>query len=701
MTTNKVGFWTPVKWEDHSHQSGTTADQYFSYSSGRTVTCIRDEKNIQFCEKSKPLSKSQRCLQGFLTFLKVVSLITLLVPFIFLIIKLAARSNKNYRMIPQISKKEPSASKSKLDDKNPLLPKKDTPSKDESADLRSLHTPPKTPPLSSDSDDETTSETSTSSESDSPEEPLNAASAPGSSIQPEKETPFLVLIGRMTSFRNLDTGMMNVLRRETSFQRATMGVLRGEYTDTEIAAVEEIRTINTLQRTQSILRKEIENLQKQPNSPMIHRKIERCRRMLEACLRFDGFDKPLAQPTEDFDQWLGSWYFRALLKDHFDELTEDASEEDHLTAYKTALDEFIAAPINFREQSIECETETARFLRCGALYDPTNPYTHLSELRDLFRQGRRAINKKKTEIEKIQKDNSKNFKVWATTAYALEQLGQIEETIRIREEILQRQALQIVWAQVEIALKKAEPFPHGQLRIAHLALLNEDNIGMDSNTGWYHHEGYEILDMDAVYEFLHGKAIYFDGTGPAIDADGAIHLPKIAGQTDGDLVTLQTGFFNISIQGKSKETLQTRINRQSCAKLGLNGKLSIKRPGKETCPTTVEHATLLHRELEDAGFQTIISCLSGKDRTGWVAYQVVLDQIVAAGGIRPEGLETAGYNNLKGVLLENFGDDAIKVSKRKLRGVSHGERAKLLKQQMDGLIQPLPKLRGHQKRKRS
>jgi len=475
-----------------------------------------------------------------------------------------------------------------------------------------------------------------------------------------------------------------------------MGILTARYNET---TVEEIKTLNSVDRTKKILGEEIHHLREMLESnpserARLEKRIERCEWILEACNKYDGFDKPANVPMDDFNQWLGSWYFRALITDYFSIAGENATPEEYLAAYVEATKEFISAPVNFREQTMTCGDEAISFLRCGALYDPTNPYTNMQELRNLQQGGEEAIANKRKEILRIQQANKKNPRVVATTTFALMQLENIQETIHIREETLKRQALQVVWAQVEIAVKKEEQFPDGKLKIAHIGLLNEDNVGMDQKSGWYHHEGNEIQDMNSVYEFLHGKTIVFDGSGPLIAEDGSIHMPY-SSKEGPPQVLLEAAFFNISIQGKLKHggQLQNEINTKNSKNIRFKfPKRTSKGPNQ--CKTSVEHSTLLHKELEKAGFQTAISCLSGKDRTGWVAYQICLNKMESAGMKVPQGLRTAGFEILKSVLQQNYGKKILKVTKRWLKGVSKAERAKLGAVQMSDLATAPAKLRG-------
>jgi len=481
------------------------------------------------------------------------------------------------------------------------------------------------------------------------------------------------------------------------------GVYEEKTKDGTKIAKEEIKTLNSVDRTKKILEEEIKHLDFLSNDqPQVKQRIGRCKLMLEACKKYDGFDKPANIIMEDSDQWFGSWYFRSLITLYFNELEKNATQEDYNAAYENATKEFIASPVNLREQTVTTgKPDRLSFLRCGALYDPCNPYTNMEELRDIqskLKKGdKKAIEAKKAEIRDIQQKNKKNPRVVATTTFALNQLDnkKIEETIRNREDTLKIQALQMVWAQVDIALKKGNPFKEGELKIAHIGLLNEDNISMDQKSGWYHHEGNEILDMNSVFEFLNGKKIFFDGTGPFISDDGSIHMPYKRTEVPSE-VTIVAAFFNISIQGglKNKGQLQKNLNLHNAQKINFELPSRKSKGVFRHSETSVEYSTRLHNSLEMKGFQTSISCLSGKDRTGWVAYQICLNKIKNSGMKRPKGLDTPGFNILRDILEQNYGKRVIKVVKTRLKGISKIDHAWLVSKQLGDVIGKTSPLRG-------
>lgn len=471
-----------------------------------------------------------------------------------------------------------------------------------------------------------------------------------------------------------------------------MCVLTADYSTPTLTAKSTIETVDTLRKTKQILSAEYEFLSAKLADPhlgkvdksIVQDRMEKCLNMMEACAAYDGYDKPVNMKNmSDVKEWLGSYYWRSTIMENFIACSTQGSKNPHIDAYRKSVNEFIAAPVNFRIQSITCGDKTSSILRCGVLYDPTNPFTHLNELKEIQKKGPDAIQAKRQEIQKIQDSNRENPFVVASTGFALEQLSDtasLDKTIRERENNLTRQALQVVWAQLEIAQQSQEPFPDGKLKMSHVTILNEDNISIDKSVGWYHHEGNEIQDMAAVYKLLDNKQILFDNTGPYIDDKGQIHMPFKA-ENGPDTIKLETAFFNISTQGRlrNKGVMQSAINQESAAKVG------IKIPKKTY--TSVEQVNALNAELEANGFQSGISCLSAKDRTGWTLYQYELDKLESHGVARPSGFETPGYKMLADVLEQNYGKRILKVVKAKLRDVGKMEHGGLAVAQLRDTIE--------------
>ncbi len=714
MVSHKISSFTPVKWDDNKHKFAEACDQYFSYLGGRTVKVIKEDPlNKKFvCETTKKSSWLTKLGYGLLALLKIASLVTIVVPLIFAIGKAYYRSGKEFIIEDQPLRGRVTSGLLEVDD----IPSSESDG-EEHLPLGGLsHRIPQSTKIFASSDSDVQESDSEDQESVNYSSGYGTPSGPkfnpddfGSITivsNPEDEDDFLI-DHSSTSILTDTAGASNGLD-DASEVNPTAGILTATYLE---GTTEQIRTLNSVERTKQILTQEVASLEQQLSQTtdtnrreILLRKIERCTLMQEACAGYDGFDKPANVKIGDFDQWFGSYYWRALITDHFNKLPEKCTPDNYLSAYKNAVAEFIAAPVNFRKQTITCGNEELSFLRCGALYDPTNPYTHLNELKAIREEGASAIAKKCKQIEKL-RDGKKgwfpklgadktNPYVTATTNFALDQLSNIDETIRIREENLKRQGLQIVWAQIEIAQAKNIPFPDGELKMAHIGLLNEDNISMDNKSGWYHHEGNEIQDMAAVYQYLNNKTIVFDvsgGAAPFIDANDVIHMPAAKDQSSAQ-VTLKAAYFNISVQGKleNKGRLQRRINEESSKDIGF---IFPKRK-KNTCKSSVEHATLLQSQLQIAGFQTAVSCLSGKDRTGWVAYQAVLDFIEKKGVARPTGANTPGYEILNDVLEQNYGKRVIKLTKRWMNGFNPGDRGDLLMEQLDDLRSPPAKLRG-------
>jgi len=99
MDTSKIGYFTPVEWNNGKHNFADACDQYFSLFGKRTVKVINPEsKNFQVtqkeAEKSNFPSKAGRFI---LAVLKITSIVTIIIPLIFAIGKAVNRSEKPFK----------------------------------------------------------------------------------------------------------------------------------------------------------------------------------------------------------------------------------------------------------------------------------------------------------------------------------------------------------------------------------------------------------------------------------------------------------------------------------------------------------------------------------------------------------------------------------------------------------------------------
>lgn len=663
LNLEKVGFWTPVEWKEGDAGFATTCDKYFSCFGDKTVTVVEiDEEKKYLCQKSN----SETSPSWLKTIFLILSVISIIIPIILFIGKIFNRIGQNLYLTPSVPQQFPPIQ----DEPKELL------EENEGGQFENLE-----------ADQKALIASSPSLEPAKTSELLTRISAidPHAIVQQKK---LLNEQQKVNPIENSDAVKTNV-DLVTPKAKHPMGVLKGFYSED---CVEQVTTIDTVERCKLILQEEIKYLSNQllhlngEQQKLFAQRLSRCEHMLNACRVYNGFDKPKDVPMDDYDQWLGSWYFRALMTYYFDRIPEGSPTADYFKAFDRVVARFIAAPINFRKQSISCGEKTMTFLRCGVLYDPTNSFTSLKELLELADAGE----SKKNQLLDLQKKYHTNPKALAALNHAYNQLNDIEETIRIRKEILERQALQLVQAQIEIALMKKEAFPNQKLKIAHIGLLNEDNISMDEKCGWYHHEGYEMQDMAYIYEFLHGKTIVFDSSGPFIDKEQIIHMPFPV-KLENPQIKLEAAFFNFSFQGKTERKLQNDINLSSCLRIGFQN-MPLER--FDNIKSSAEHTIFIFELLESMGFQTAISCLSGKDRTGWMAYQIVINFIEKYGYQRPEGLETPGAKIAFEIAEQNYGKKILKLLKWRLEGVSLVERAALLKKQVRDRSEKPAVLRG-------
>jgi hypothetical protein len=151
-----------------------------------------------------------------------------------------------------------------------------------------------------------------------------------------------------------------------------------------------------------------------------------------------------------------------------------------------------------------------------------------------------------------------------------------------------------------------------------------------------HDERVEMEDMQEIFKEFKGKKLLFNGEGPSIDGD-TISLPQdclpqgVEVPPDKE-IKLRTIFVNLSVQGNTKNNAaQLKINQEAMEDL-------IKQ-----YPEDVETYKKIGDPKQDGGYGTAedfisfllrtkkmavsIGCLSAKDRTGFIAERLMLNQL--------------------------------------------------------------------------
>ena len=257
--------------------------------------------------------------------------------------------------------------------------------------------------------------------------------------------------------------------------------------------------------------------------------------------------------------WYDSRYFRYLLN------------LDSSMSYERAVKPYSAGPVNLRLQTVRaCGAKAAdqnnemSWFRIGVITDPTNGYTNLQELKGM-RLNKKLYRQKIDELLHLKTKYEPTTRIWQSLDYALHELDDLHSTIVKRRHILRDQMAlltlsQLIQNKAQIAnLATGDKFP-----FVHIGLLNEESHHIKIS-GWVHDEKNEMLDMREIFDEFKGKKIIFEEglNDPYLDAQGCFHFPK---ETDNcpNWITIEPIFFNISVQGNTKNTpAQAEINQKS------------------------------------------------------------------------------------------------------------------------------------------
>lgn len=299
-----------------------------------------------------------------------------------------------------------------------------------------------------------------------------------------------------------------------------------------------------------------------------------------------------------------------------DQYREDASRvAAGLSPYEQPP--YVPAVVNLRTHRLEGPSGAFKFVRSGALTDPTEGGTYLSETSSPTRKRR-----------------------------------------------LQDQMLQLLTTHLEEHAEALEDpksviNQSGQFVMGQVSLLDPSRNKNRSKEGFVHNERNQMLDMDALFDTFQGYTLVFDGSGPFVEeGQKKIYLPQKFTKDSGQprTLTLQTVFFNVSVQGLKSNTGEQRdINLKNLAKLEelldqastdkpyakyLYGKLggnkgglaklkrrlkTVKKQMEKNKKSNYAVAKELALIFSDMQAGVGINCFSGKDRTGYLMILLMMD----------------------------------------------------------------------------
>jgi hypothetical protein len=331
--------------------------------------------------------------------------------------------------------------------------------------------------------------------------------------------------------------------------------------------------------------------------------------------------------------WANSNYFRDILR----------AKPRLKFEYNLLIKKYLPLPINMRIHICQVFNNTTKtkekseLVRVGVISDMRNGFTNLKQLKQLaheLKEGRteNLFQLKHEIIHKTERQLKKgNYNVFGSAQYALNEIQDLESihaTIENRRQFMMLQALPLI---LEHA-KKSELDKIDLLKIIDVRLLNHKANKIDSQTGWYHNEANELLDMNEIFKELSTKLLICDGQGPFIDENGDIHLPQLVKTPEGEIKKIQifAAVVNHSVQGYTKnDGVAREVNLESYSRLVMRfphqSHIDI---AKVLMKKTTGYASAL--DLLDIAqqkdFKISTGCLSAKDRTGflgaaWVVFK--------------------------------------------------------------------------------
>lgn len=347
---------------------------------------------------------------------------------------------------------------------------------------------------------------------------------------------------------------------------------------------------------------------------------------------------------------------------------------------KSANEQYIPACVNLRTQVVTKPDGSiaSSINRSGAISDYRNGSTNLDDMKsarevlknvyswdqvpasaqqtvnktlnqaaisDHMAANKGAINKDLAEsfLENLKKEN--------TPQQALKKL---ESAIVDREFVLENQALQDLVAHFDAIQTNGGSIDdqvnkNSSILFGRVSML--DGIKQPVLGQFELNEKNQMLDMKAIYQTLNGKDMVFDGKGPFIDNDGAIHMPfRVEGENGPVSKPLNAIFFNISAQGNvQNEGPQKEINEdalkqvnvlvnEACKNLVISGHsddavqlmtdfMSLKNDLEQGVTSGFLTAEKAMDLMLDCNSLVSINCFSGKDRTGLLAAKRTLTEL--------------------------------------------------------------------------
>jgi hypothetical protein len=318
------------------------------------------------------------------------------------------------------------------------------------------------------------------------------------------------------------------------------------------------------------------------------------------------------------------------------------------STYEEACKTFpLGAPVNMRLHKMESHDGTEQILRMGVITDVSNGWYSLKDLQEMKTKPE-LIQKKKDEIDEFIAHPSKlgilgkiiqKFKPdygslkgdrLASAERAKKLLENVDTTLENRKKVLQRQMLQVVTEQLNAnpdKIKEGEPF-----NLFQVSLLNLKKKHLDS-TGWMHDEEVAYEDMRRImHEFQDMKVMLGGKEAPKIDTDQkTIFIPSEKNAE----ITLNTFVFNISPQGNLKnDDVQLYDNSVELDRLKAkhpdffdkHDHLRNRLVGDDSGYDLAEDlsACIADHLKNDTHGSLGINCMSGKDRTGFVAARLMI-----------------------------------------------------------------------------
>lgn len=406
--------------------------------------------------------------------------------------------------------------------------------------------------------------------------------------------------------------------------------------------------VDTIEQYRELLEEEINILEKSGSNP------DRLKRALNERDRLVQRIKKNQQAT-----WIKSQEFRDLVKK---------------TNYENASNAFTrGCPVNLRIQRMTNQTdqEIGRIGRLGAITDVTNGWFSCEELVEM----QKDLSKIDSKIREIQEaiDNPKPSTIFGKIKKSLFNIkpklnqdqmvsawraknallaakntkGEIlTELIQDREEQLERQALQYLIEQIKANpknIKEGQPF-----NLIQLSLLNLKKKSLDSS-GWMHDEAAAFRDFRYIMQKLNGKQILFADAGPYIDGETIVLQNHIIDEPPLEPVNLKTFIFNLSVQGNTKnEGLQKEHNDNEIIRFiqenNKNPNVSkliqinreLMRMGSSSSYHHAEELGVFLHDFAESHGALGLNCVSGKDRTGYVASRIMIRKLKEYGKVPRE-----------------------------------------------------------------